>query len=220
MDRFTKVSFVALVLAAAPALAEAADPRLPAYRAPAVPYYDWSGFYLGAHAGLGWSDGESGVIGGGQVGFNYQVGQWVLGVEGEFAGTSINESATVVFPGVGVASAEASLDWISTLAFRAGWAADRWLVYGKFGAAWVGWSAEGAGAIFGGPAVSVSIDDTASGWVFGLGTEYAFNGNWSAKLEYNMLDFGSDFGTDATLHVFKAGVNYRFGYGPGVRARY
>jgi outer membrane immunogenic protein len=216
MYRFLKVSLVAVALAAAPMVAEAADPRLPAYRAPAaVPYYDWSGFYVGAHAGFGWTDGESGLVGGGQAGFNYQVGQWVFGVEGAVSATSIGESATVVVPGVGVATAEANLDWISTLAFRAGWAADRWLVYGKFGAAWAGVSADASGTVIGGPTVRVSVDDTLNGWVVGFGTEYALGGNWSTKIEYNVLDFGNDLGTDATLHVFKAGVNYRFGGGPG-----
>src|SRR5262245_45572976 len=120
MYRFLKISLVAAALAA-PAVAQAADPRPPVYRAPAaVPYYDWSGFYLGAHVGFGTTDGDSGVVGGGQVGFNYQVGQWVFGVEGTFSGTNIGESARIVVPGVGVATANANLDWLSTAAFRAG----------------------------------------------------------------------------------------------------
>src|SRR5262245_48581318 len=216
MYRLVKFCVVVAALVAAPVVAEAADQGRPVYRAaPPVPYYDWSGFYLGAHAGFGSTNGESGVVGGGQVGFNYQVGQWVLGVEGTFSGTSISESARVVVLGVGVATAEANLDWISTVAFRAGWAFDRWLVYGKFGAAWASVSADATGTVIGGPTVRVAVDDTVSGWVFGLGTEYAFLNNWSAKFEYNLLDFGNDLGTDANVHVFKAGLNYRFSIGPG-----
>ncbi len=49
--------------------------------------------------------------------------------------------------------------------------------------------------------------------MLGFGTEYALQNNWTAKIEYNMMDFGNDLGTDATVHVFKAGVNYRFGLG-------
>jgi len=48
---------------------------------------NWTGFYAGAHAGAGWSDDNAGFIGGGQVGFNYQINQWVFGVEGDLAGT-------------------------------------------------------------------------------------------------------------------------------------
>ena len=216
MYQFLKISLVAAALVAPPVVAQAADPRPPVYRAaPAVPYYDWSGFYVGAHAGFGSTDGESGVLGGGQVGFNQQVGQWVLGIEGTFSGTSISESARIVVPGVGVATADANLDWITTVAFRAGWAFDRWLVYGKFGAAWASVSADATATVIGGPTVAVSLDDTVSGWVFGVGTEYAFLNNWSAKFEYNMLDFNNDLGNDGTVHVFKAGLNYRFTFGPG-----
>jgi outer membrane immunogenic protein len=221
MYSFLKFSLVAAALVAAPVVAQAADPRPPAYRAPAaVPYYDWSGFYAGIHAGFGATEGESGVVGGGQVGFNYQVGQWVFGVEGTFSGTSISESARIVVPGVGVATANANLDWLTTVAFRAGFAVDRWLVYGKFGAAWASVSADATATVIGGPTVAVSIDDTLSGWVVGVGTEYAFLNNWSAKFEYNALDFGNDLGTDATVHVFKVGLNYRFNFGPGFRSGY
>src|SRR5262245_49555943 len=142
MRIFLKISLVAAALLVAPVVADAADPgRPPPYRAPVVPYYDWSGFYVGAHAGVAWSDsdfGDTGFIGGGQVGFNHQVGQWVFGVEGTFSGTSIKESFNIP----GIVNAEVSVDWISTFAFRAGWAFDRWLVYGKFGGAWANVSAD------------------------------------------------------------------------------
>src|SRR5262245_47356685 len=66
------------------AAASAADLR-PAYKAPApvaAPYnYSWSGFYIGGHAGGGWTDGESGFVGGGQIGYNWQLSpNWVIGV--------------------------------------------------------------------------------------------------------------------------------------------
>jgi|SRR5215510_2496386 len=223
MYRFLKISLVAAALAAAPMVAQAADPspRPPVYRPPAaVPYYDWSGFYIGGHVGFATTDNDSGVVGGGQIGFNYQVGQWVFGVEGTLAATSIGESATVVVPGVGVATAHASLDWLSTVAFRAGYAFDRWLVYGKFGGAWAGVSADATGTLIGGQTVRVSVTDNLNGWVVGVGTEYAFLNNWSAKFEYNRLDFGNDLGHDAAVHVFKAGLNYRFNFGPGFRGGY
>jgi opacity protein-like surface antigen len=57
-----------------------------------------------------------------------------------------------------------------------------------------------------------TIDQTVSGWMLGVGTEYALGGNWTAKVEYNMMDFGNNNPfADNTFHVFKAGINYRFG---------
>jgi outer membrane immunogenic protein len=218
MKRFLTVGCVAAVLAATPVAAQAADAARPIYRTPAGVVYDWTGFYVGGHVGGGWTggdDGQSGFVGGGQVGFNYQVGQWVLGVEGDIAATSIKDSAsvTVFVPGVGTgfAHGEASLDWISTFAARFGWTSDRWLVYGKLGGAWAHVSAD-AFASMNGLTASASLDKTFSGWMLGVGSEYALRDNWSVKLEYNMLDFGNDFGDK--VHVLKGGVNYRFGYDP------
>jgi outer membrane immunogenic protein len=76
--------FSPIMLAGTTIVSKAADaPRAPAYRAPPPPlFYNWTGFYAGVHAGGGWADlgiGDTGTgfIGGGQVGFNYQVNQWV-----------------------------------------------------------------------------------------------------------------------------------------------
>ena len=216
MNRFLTVGWIAAALAAMPVVAQAADAGPPPYRAPMAVIYNWTGFYLGAHAGGGWTggdNGQSGFIGGGQVGYNYQVGQWVLGVEGDIAATSIKDSASVTFftpgGGVGFAHGQATLDWISTLAGRFGWAFDRWLVYGKLGGAWAHASADGF-ASMNGMTVSGWADKTFSGWMFGVGTEYALRDNWSVKLEYNMLDFGNDFGDK--VHVIKGGVNYKFNF--------
>jgi len=210
MNRFLTVGCVAAVLTATPVTAQAADADRPYYRTPMAAIYNWTGFYIGGHVGFISTDGDSGFIGGGQAGFNYQVGQWVFGVEGQMSATSIKNSAggVITMNGVpiGAVGAEGSLDWISTLAGRAGFAFDRWLVYGKLGAAW----AHGSGSAFGtmGPlGASVSFSDTVSGWMLGVGTEYALRDNWSAKVEYNMLDF--DHGT---IHAVKAGVNYRFNF--------
>src|SRR5262249_2619581 len=118
----------------------------PAYLPPPAPssfVYNWKGFYAGVDGGVGWSDGDgsgsSGLVGGGQVGFNYQINQWVLGVEGDFAGTTIKDSvnAAVVGPGAVITgNAEASLDWGSTLAPRVGYAFKHWVVVGKGGGGW------------------------------------------------------------------------------------
>jgi outer membrane immunogenic protein len=220
--RLIKLGLAAVMFASASAVSQAADaPRGPAYRPPPppIPFYNWTGFYAGAHIGVGWSDGDggsssSGFLGGGQVGFNYQINQWVLGLEADIAGTTIKDSFSVFEPGV-VATGTASLDWVSTLAPRFGYAFGRWLVYGKFGGAWAHSSFTFNGAVAGLGGFGMSADQTVSGWVLGVGTEYALRDNWTAKIEYNMMDFGSDGPfADNKFHVFKAGLNYRFG-GPG-----
>jgi outer membrane immunogenic protein len=142
------------------------------------------------------------LVGGGQVGYNYQINQWLLGVEGEFSGTTIGSSVNVE----GVGSAHAGIDWVSTLAPRVGYAFDRWLVYGKAGGAWINASAGVDGAGFG----SISANGTTSGWMVGIGAEYALRDNWTAKVEFDTMDFG---GGSNNFNVLKAGVNYRFGPG-------
>ena len=227
--RLLTLGGVAAAVVWTPIAAHAADPiPAPVYgAAPVIPVaYYWTGFYVGAHIGAGWG-GDAGFLGGGQAGFNYQIGQWVLGVEGQLSATSIRDTASVGFvsPGfaIATASAEARLDWISTLAARAGWAFDRWFVYGKVGGAWAHVSVDALASVnslAGGVSVSAASSGTVSGWMLGFGTEYALWDGWSAKIEYNMIDFGHDLIADDKLHVIKAGVNYRFGYGPASGVRY
>jgi outer membrane immunogenic protein len=139
----------------------------------------------------------------------------VIGLEADIAGTTIKDDFSV-FAGPVVVTGSASLDWVSTLAPRLGYAFDRWLVYGKFGGAWAHSSVTVNGTIVGFPgAVGFAESGTVSGWVLGVGTEYALWDRWTAKVEYNMMDFGNDSPfSDNKFHVFKAGINYRFG-GPG-----
>jgi outer membrane immunogenic protein len=220
-----KLGLAAVMLTSVAAASEAADVSVgPAYPPPPlIPFvYNWTGFYAGAHAGVGWSDGDNsgsaGFVGGGQAGFNYQINQWVVGIEGDIAGTTIKDSvsATVVGPGAVITgNAEASLDWVATLAPRVGYAFNNWLVYGKVGGAWAHASGTASAGINGTQLTSVSVDESVSGWMFGIGAEYALSNNWTAKIEYNMMDFGNSGPfADNTFNVLKAGVNYRFG-GPG-----
>src|SRR5262249_60696366 len=104
-------------------------------------------------------------VGGGQVGFNYQVRPWVFGVEADFSGAS------------------GDLNWTSTLAARFGWAVDRWLVYGKVGGAWVNSDLVTHGIV---------TDRTSSGLLLGVGAEYALLNNWTAKIEYNRMNVDHD----------------------------
>jgi len=203
-----KLGIAIAMLSSASAVSEAADaPRGPAYRPPPrpLPFYNWTGFYAGAHVGAGGFDngGGGGLVGGGQVGYNFQFNpQWVLGVEGDFAGTTIGSSDNIG----GMVSVRAGIDWVSTLAGRVGYAFfDRWLVYGKVGGAWIHGSADINAVGIG----SISFNGTTSGWMAGVGAEYALRDNWTIKGEFDTMDFGGG----SNFNVFKAGVNYRFGPG-------
>ena len=173
-----KMSLVATALISVSVVAVAADAPRPPVRSQLATIYDWTGFYAGGHVGVGWvGDGDSSFLGGGQVGFNYQMRQWVLGVEADLS------------------AASKDLNWTSTLAARLGWAFDRWLVYGKVGSAWANIDVE-------------TRHRTTSGLLLGVGTEYALQNNWTAKIEYTRMDL------DHKVDVLKLGLNYRFGLGP------
>jgi outer membrane immunogenic protein len=211
---------------------------------PPPPPFNWTGFYIGANIGGAWSHStitdnttgaslgfdNSGFIGGGQVGFNWQFnGPFVLGVEWDIDGTSISKTG----PGVGVVlpggipatlQASANTDWISTLAGRIGFTAwDRWLFYFKGGGAWVQNSVTLTNLNNGN---SVSASNTNSGWVAGVGAEWSWSGPWSAKLEYDHIELddltrsstlfpGESFTASRNIDMVKFGINYRFGWGGG-----
>ena len=121
-----------------------------------IPFYNWTGFYIGGNLGGAWETGtltddftgasfsntRSGFIGGGQIGYNWQVSPaFVLGVEWMFDGTDIRSDTDVVTVptrfGPTTFQASSNVDWIMTLAARFGWAANNWLFYGKAGGGWV-----------------------------------------------------------------------------------
>jgi len=147
-------------------VANAADVQRPPARSQLATIYDWTGFYAGGHVGGGWvSDGDGGFLGGGQVGFNYQIRQWVLGVEADLS------------------AASGDLNWSSTLAARFGWTTGPWLVYGKLGGAWANIDFVNHGIV---------TDRTSSGLLLGVGAEYALQNNWTAKIEYNRMNVDHD----------------------------
>lgn len=212
----------------------AADLTRPVYKAPPAgvlpAQYDWTGFYVGGHIGYGWSKNTfsdpfvpfsisdtnaNGIIGGGQAGFNYQVGQFVFGVEGDMSGSGIKGGPTVLG-----ATFNTNVDWTATATGRLGLAFDRWLVYAKGGAAW---AHDRYSTNFYTFPASVELTNTRLGWTAGAGVEYAFAPQWSAKAEYNYMDFGSDTVSfaagrsttvDQQIHAVKLGVNYKFGGSP------
>jgi outer membrane immunogenic protein len=230
-----------LVLAVGTALCivsvKAADlppPPMPAPVAPvayAPPVYNWTGFYVGGHIGGGyaassWTDAFTGAndtfnsgagfLGGAQLGGNMQFNAFVLGLEGDFSWADLKGSGT---DSIGD-TINTNTQWTSTVTGRIGAAFDRLLVYGKGGLA----LAEDQSSLtdFAGNTSSTSL--TRTGWTAGAGLEYALTNNWSAKIEYDYLAFGSQplnfttpvLGTvtsNANLNVseVKAGLNFHFG---------
>jgi outer membrane immunogenic protein len=214
--------------------AHAADlpPRtVPAAVAPvayAPPVYNWSGFYIGGNVGAGFSNSswtdpitganntfdKSGFIGGGQVGANWQINALVLGIEGDFDWTGLKGSGHDSLGN----TINTNTQWTSTVTGRIGAAFDRLLVYGKGGVAFAR-NDDSLNTIAGSTA-SATLNRT--GWTAGAGLEYAFAPNWTAKIEYDYLGFGSEtlnlptvpaYSTNASLNVqeIKAGINFKFG---------
>jgi outer membrane immunogenic protein len=187
------------------------------------------------------SYGFSGLHGGGTAGFNWQAGPVVFGVEGDFSGANIqgNGDCSNAFGNslFGPPSAcKTNLTAFATATGRLGLAVDHALLYVKGGGAWAHFDHSAvAGAA---PSWTASISDNRSGYTVGTGIEYAFLGNWSAKIEYNYLDFGTknlnmvfnavgnpstfivNLNDRETVHAIKAGLNYRFNWGGPIVTNY
>jgi outer membrane immunogenic protein len=232
-------SSVAALLAAASSGAFAADLPVKAPPAPLpLPVYNWTGFYIGGNLGGASSSGtltdnftgasltsgsHTGFIGGGQIGYNWQLSpQWVLGVEWMFDGIANNDSGTTVTILGDTFQGSAKTDWVTTFAARFGYAANNWLFYGKFGGGWVQNSVTVTDVDTG---ASVSASNTRSGWTAGAGIEYGWTHNWTVKAEWDIIEL-SNWHTDATIlggpfvgdqfslrrdiNMFTVGVNYKF----------
>jgi opacity protein-like surface antigen len=222
--------------------------------APARPAlgYDWTGSYVGAQAAYGfgrkeWEVGReghfdvSGALAGGVTGTNVQAGVFVFGAESEWLWSGVRGSTRFTTPFSGGSQSTdlaTKIDWLSLSSVRAGFvAADRWLFYFKGGVA-LAREAHAVGAIVVAPGFNSLTDANATalhtGYLAGAGVEYAFLDSWSARLEYNFVDFrsqhivdtgfqanqfGGGFGVGAfsqrdtinqNIHLVKFGVNYHF----------
>ena len=227
----------------------APPPRAPAAYIPVAPPYNWSGFYVGGNLGAAWNSGGSisdtfgstfsgsgqttKFVGGGQVGVNYEFREGVVvGAEAMFdwlpnTTNTFNaiEGSGGPFPGT-LASATFNNRWLTTATGKLGYAWDRVLLYGKAGGAWVG--ADNPNLTVGGVPTTLSSSTTNNfGWTAGVGIEWAFAGNWSARAEYDFIGLqnrsitvvapGSPFAGDTinfnnrNISLLTAGVNYKFG---------
>jgi outer membrane immunogenic protein len=204
-------------------VATAADMRVKAPVRPAADAaYNWSGFYIGGNAGyssgrakidyttpfvtLERSQNLSGFIGGGQIGYNWQNGAWVYGIEADMAARDRSRQSTFLFPGTVPATTgnpfgsingdntafRTEQGWLGTARARVGQAWSNWLVYGTGGAAFGSTKQSVTETLVAPNQASfrtVSDRDTSVGWTAGAGAQVGL-GQWSLGLEYLYVDLG------------------------------
>jgi len=235
--------------------------KAPAY---AAPTFSWTGFYVGANVGggtlsdpglnsegsAGTTVGGKGAIAGGQIGYNYQDGNWVFGVEGEGYWSNIKNSLdqTFVNSNTGAVTGTANTTFENradyTIAGRVGLAFDRTLVFAKGGWAWGDYRFGSSFNDVFTPAFNsvTSGKTTLDGAMFGVGIEHALTRNWTIKFEYDYIAYGSKALSTTTAspssscpggvcfngsgpissnkQVFKFGANYLFDLGGPAMARF
>jgi len=258
MRRLSAIVIAAISGIAFGQVASAADlpVKAPVYKAPIVARYNWTGFYVGGNIGYSWGKGDTnvvdpglapaptsypislkldGLIGGGQIGYNFQIDpSWVVGLEADIQGSAEKNSSNRSDPNCpdGCISTlnqtrDAKILWFGTVRGRAGFlVTPTMLLYATGGLAYGEVSVSGVGTtdFFGGLAFSGS--KTNFGWTVGGGLEGAFpnSRDWTWKVEYVYLDLGSIDGTGVdtmgpnpftwsakfTDNILRVGVNYRF----------
>jgi outer membrane immunogenic protein len=212
---------------------------------PPVPVASWTGFYLGGNIGGGWSNNKfidnfsapfgavdstpkaSGVVGGVEAGYNYQINWLLLGIEGDFTWSGATGSGSC-FPLLAPQTCTADPRWIADVVGRVGGIVGPALFYVRGGPAWMhdtytDLALPGAlpPAL---PGVLFTAHETTPGWTVGGGVEYLFLPNWSARLEYDYYGFrnenvifnggpGNVFSEiiKENMQTVTIGVNYHFG---------
>jgi outer membrane immunogenic protein len=249
MKRLLLSSVLAAAFVAGPAVAADMPGRYPAPpRAAPVyetPFYNWTGFYIGANGGGAWGEkcwsfvgtvavpiapvnegchDPSGGVFGGQVGFNWQAGSWVFGLEaqGDWASLS-GDAVSLAFPTL---TNRSRVDALGLFTGRVGFAWSNVLAYAKGGGALARDRYDVLTTAT--RATVVTADETRGGWTVGAGVEFGFAPNWSAGVEYNYIGLSEQRITfvpgtsvdniDQNIHMFTGRINYRFG-GP-IRAAY
>jgi outer membrane immunogenic protein len=205
-----------------------------------APYVaSWAGFYAGGHVGGAWSDigafdtflpkdasfHVDGVIGGGQLGYNFQSGHIVYGIEADLGYLDVTGSSAVPTGQFGPSTWSTSGGLYGDVTGRLGYSLDRTLVYAKGGVAFLNLDAKAH--VCTDACSNTGGSDTRWGWTAGGGVEHLLSPSWSVKVEYQHFDFGDE---TFTLNNFKgvflgtekfsvksdavtAGVNYHFGAG-------
>jgi outer membrane immunogenic protein len=166
----------------------------------------------------------NGLLAGGQIGYNYQVRQWVLGAEADASWADFSGNAKcAVFDGPNSGIGNSKINSLGSFTGRLGYAVGGGLMYyGKAGVAWSNID-YGIRSMTVGP-YDYSGSVTRWGWTAGGGIAYAVTPHWSIDAEYDYMSFGDDdvsmsdptYGASTVnisqrLHLFKVGFNYRFG---------
>jgi outer membrane immunogenic protein len=225
------------VLILAPATALAADLPVKAAPVPAA-IYDWTGFYIGVTAGgsvgasdhvdrgTGLSDANgyniTGGLGGGTIGYNWQISRFVIGFEGDGSwGSEYGSNTDLGAVGNPAFLSFTKETWVATARVRVGYAVDNLLFYGTGGYAAAGAEAgiKDANSL----ALLASTTSTHSGWTAGGGLEWGFAPNWSAKFEmlymqlnnttFNTVQGEGPRSVPLNDTIARVGINYRFGGG-------
>ena len=219
--------FLAIVTGIAFAQAAAAadlggGPRRPV-NDEAIPYgpaFSWSGLYIGTHVGYGWSDvnwqldtfpgtakdhSGGGTLVGGQIGYNWQVRQFVFGAEADLSGAWLDGSTACTNPAFSCAH---SYNWLGSLRGRAGVTVNgnRTLLYATGGVAWADIDYGASNAVTGAP-FGTGFSHTHTGWVAGTGIEHMLTPNLTARIEYLYYGFDSVTAPPGALSGGPASVN-------------
>jgi len=232
------LSLAAAGTALAADLPQPAPVQAPAVYVPTVaPVYNWGGIYVGINGGWGWgqsnwtvgpnavvttaltgSTSDNGGVVGGTVGANFQTGEFVFGVEGDWDYSGINTGTTGAVCST-FGACQTGNNWLATARGRVGYAADRVLFFATAGGAFANIQTTFAGV--------QSSSTTQAGWTAGAGVEWAFADNWTAKAEYLYIDLGTWNGNctagvcggagtplplsiGLTENLFRVGVNFKF----------
>jgi outer membrane immunogenic protein len=233
-----------LLIAAPLSTASAADMALKAPPPPPAPIFSWTGFYVGAQVGGAWGHDNasianpgipfpppifipftvntSGGMGGFHAGYNYQVSQWVFGVEGSVDWTRLDKTFIVGICPLFCGTSTTKADTQGSFRGRVGIAIDRVLFYATGGLAVARINNTYDTTAFGGGFASLS--HTRDGWTGGGGIDFAITNNWSLLAEYRYSDFGTFIdkssvaffpATNVTRHFTESqaegGVSYKFG---------
>lgn len=201
-----------------------------------APVFSWTGFYVGVNAGYAWNtnddngtfvnggyyksnNDDGGFTGGGQIGYNYQIDQFVIGVEADINYADLKGDSNNAWSYTGAASTSNGIEWFGTVRARVGFAIDRALIYGTGGFAYGGGGNDN-GFVYDG--IYYSQDsDTRTGWTIGAGVEYAFTDNITARVEGLYVNLGKEDQNyfvptvynkrkDTEFGVIRAGLNYKF----------
>lgn len=237
-----KLLLAGAALAALSASAQAADlaaPRMPIAAAVVAPAFSWTGFYGGLNVGLGvvntnlsaltagdLASSATALVAGGQVGFNYQINNIVVGIEGDLGYFGTRRTGAQINLGAITAQNFWRTSWDASIRARLGLAMDRTLFYVTGGVAFADLRV-GAMDITNN-VLLVEERQNRTGWTVGAGIEHAITPNWTVRGEYLYANYGSrDVAAFALApirmetHKFRVGVNYLFSTGPSaVVARY